>query len=77
VFTKYLAAEEKDASVYFQLAQAYKATGGTSKLIHAIADYKKTSEAAKGACEAQRTLDTQRDQDTSSGEGDENKKNSL
>ncbi len=63
--------------MYFQSAQSYKVTVGTSKLIHAITDYKRTSDASKGAWAAQRNLDTQREQDSSSKEGDENKKNSL
>jgi tetratricopeptide (TPR) repeat protein len=71
-FTKYLAVDDRDASAYFLLARAYKAEGNTSKMNQAIADYKKRSEVAKGAGEAQRTLDPRRDQDTSAGDGAEN-----
>lgn len=75
-FTKYLAINERDASAYFLLARAYKGLGNTSKMNQAIADYKKRSEVAKGASEAQRTLDPRRDQDDSSN-GDDSGMNSL
>lgn len=74
-FTKYLAVDERDASAYFLLARAYKGLGDTSKMNQAIADYKKKSEVAKGAGEAQRTLDPGRDQDVSAGDGAENEMN--
>jgi tetratricopeptide (TPR) repeat protein len=76
-FTKYLAVDEQDASAYFLLARAYKGLGDTSKMNLAIADYKKKSEVAKGAGEAQRTLDPRPDQDSSAGDGAENEMNSL
>jgi tetratricopeptide (TPR) repeat protein len=68
--TRYLALESKDASAWFLLARAYKATGDNTKMAQAIETYKKSSDAAKGSGEVQRALDTRRDRDALPGEED-------
>ncbi len=75
--TRYLAVETKDASAYFLLARAYKAVGDSAKMHQAIAAYKRVSDAAKGSEEAQRALDTQRDQDALPGETDQKEASPL
>jgi tetratricopeptide (TPR) repeat protein len=56
VLRKYLADEKADSAAYFLLARACKYTGDTEGMNQAIADFKRTSEAAKNASEAHKAL---------------------
>ena len=60
---KYLAVEPKDASAYYLLSRAYKSIGDTERMYAAIAAYKRTSDAAKNASDAQRALDRAHEQE--------------